>query len=123
MSSFLIPVESASGETRVAASPETLKKLIALGCHVSLERGAGSVAGFPDDAYKDLGVELFSPGDVDIWRNADVVLCVQAPLEECIARMKPQALLVGLLAPVGNEVLANSLKIGSLSALAMLARS
>ena len=119
MPSFLIPGESAPGETRVAASPETAKKLIALGCHVSLERGAGSVAGFSDDAYKDLGVELFSPGDVDIWRNADVVLCVQAPLKECIARMKPQALLVGLLAPVGNEVLANSLKIGSLSALAL----
>ncbi|WP_320668111.1 Re/Si-specific NAD(P)(+) transhydrogenase subunit alpha [Prochlorococcus sp. MIT 1307] len=119
MPRFLIPIESAPGETRVAASPETVKKFISLGCEVFLEQGAGKLAGFLDDAYKNIGTEVISPGDLDIWSKADVVLCVQAPLKDSLKRLKDRALIVGLLAPYRNESLANSLVAGRLSALAM----
>ena len=55
MSSFLIPVELASGEPRVAASPETVKKLISFGFQVLVEQGAGISAGFADHDYVDVG--------------------------------------------------------------------
>ncbi len=112
-------METAPGEKRVAASPETVKKLIALGCKVFLEKGSGISAGFSDSSYTNLGVELLSVGELAVWSNADVLLCVQSPGEECLKRLKPKALLVGLLAPYRNESLAKSLTAGSLSALAM----
>ncbi len=119
MPSFLIPVESASGETRVAASPETAKKLISLGCEVLLEKGAGIKAGFRDDAYSDVGVQLIPSGDDEAWSKANVLLCVQAPKNDYLAKLQPRALLVGLLAPYRNNALANSLKTGHLSALSL----
>ncbi len=116
---IFIPIESAPGEARVAASPETVKKLIALGCQVFLEIGAGISAGFLDDDYRNSGAQFVPIGDVDAWQKTDVLLCVQAPPRECLERMKPKALVVGLLAPYQNESLINSLKSGQLSALAM----
>ena len=58
MVSFLIPFESALGETRVSATPETVKKFLDLGCKVFFEKGAGKAAGFLDDTYMDAGAEL-----------------------------------------------------------------
>ncbi len=107
------------GETRVAASPDSIKKLISLGCKVYLEQSAGKSAGFPDEAYKEIGAELVAIGDSDIWNKADVLMCVQTPGQECLSKMKKGGLLVGLLAPYLNERLANSLKSGHLSALAL----
>ncbi len=117
--SFLIPLESTSGEKRVAASPETAKKLIVLGCKIYLEKGAGLCSGFSDDAYRNVGVELFSADNFDVWEKVDAVLCVQAPGRENLERMKPHSLVVGLLAPHGNQELANTLRLGSLSALSL----
>ena len=117
--SFLIPLESASGEKRVAASPETVKKLISQKCEVFLEKGAGLSSGFSDDDYRDVGVELVSSQGADVWSKVDVVLCVQVPCKVNLERMKPKSLLVGLLAPYGNESLVNTLRVGSLSALAL----
>ena len=112
-------MESAPGETRVAASPETVKKLISLGGQVFLEKGAGLSAAFSDDVYEEFGAEVISPNDLKIWGSVDVLLCVHAPVKEYLERMKPRALIVGLLAPYRNQLLANSLKSGNLSALAM----
>ena len=58
MVSFLIPTESALGETRVSATPETVKKFLDLGCKVFFEKGAGIAAGFLDIAYLEAGAEL-----------------------------------------------------------------
>ena len=58
MVSFLIPFESALGETRVSATPETVKKFLDLGCKVFFEKGAGEAAGFLDNSYSDAGAEL-----------------------------------------------------------------
>jgi NAD(P) transhydrogenase subunit alpha len=99
--------ESAAGERRVAATPETVKKLIAAGAQVVVERGAGTGAGFIDQAYADAGATL----DGGEGRpQADVVLCVQAPPVEAIAGFKPGASLVGVLQPTADPARAEALQ-------------
>jgi len=116
---LFIPVESATGETRVAASPETVRKFISLGCSVTIERGAGASAGFVDTAYNEAGAELVAPGDSQAWGAADVLLCVQQPSASALARLRRGALVVGLLAPYSNAELATVLQGGGLSAMAL----
>ena len=52
---LLIPVESTPGENRVAATPDTVKKFISLGCSVAVEHGAGTPSGYLDEAYAEQG--------------------------------------------------------------------
>lgn len=84
--------ESAAGEKRVAMTPETARKLQKLGAATAIEAGAGDSAGFPDAVWPAENVTL----GIDA---ADVVLCVQAPTAAQIDRLKPGAILIGLLAP------------------------
>ncbi len=119
MPSLLIPAECTQGETRVSATPETIKKFLGLGCKVSIEKGAGLAAGFADEAYSAIGAELISSGDLKAWSNADIVLCVQAPNANSLRTMREGALLIGLLAPYGNDSLIAKLKEGKLSAMAL----
>ncbi|MFT3667509.1 MAG: NAD(P) transhydrogenase subunit alpha [Pseudoxanthomonas sp.] len=99
--------ESAAGERRVAATPETVKKLIAAGAQVVVERGAGTGTGFVDQAYADAGATL----DGGEGRSqADVVLCVQTPPAEAIAGFKPGASLVGVLQPTADPARAEALQ-------------
>ena len=116
---LLIPVETAAAETRVAASPETVKKFIGLGCSVAIERGAGASAGFVDSAYTEAGAELVSVADAQAWGQADLLLCVQTPAAQHLARLRHGALVVGLLSPYSNQALASSLQNGGLSAMAL----
>ena len=69
--------ERASGETRVAATPETVKKFIALGAAVAVEAGAGEAASIPDGAYREAGAEIGAAAAT--VKGADIVLGVQAP--------------------------------------------
>ncbi|MDP6851694.1 MAG: Re/Si-specific NAD(P)(+) transhydrogenase subunit alpha [Prochlorococcus sp.] len=119
MPRLLIPVESATGETRVAATPDTVKKFLSLGCTVAVERGAGLAAGFVDVAFNTIGAELVDPGDPQVWSQVDAVLCVQSPSADALARMRSGALLVGLLAPYANSSLAATLHSAGLSAMAL----
>ncbi|HLU12877.1 MAG TPA: NAD(P) transhydrogenase subunit alpha [Arenimonas sp.] len=97
MSATIVCVrETAPGERRVALTPETVKKLTALGVRVLLERGAGLAAHFPDAAYA--GAEFTDDADAAI-AAADVLCCVQPPSNARLAKMKRGALLLGLLAP------------------------
>ena len=88
--------ESAPGERRAALTPETCKKLLALGARVLLERGAGVPASFPDAAYA--GAEFTDDADAAL-AQADVLVCVQPPANARLARLKPGAVVIGLLAP------------------------
>ena len=88
--------ESASGERRVALTPETAKKLSALGAAILIERGAGVPAHFRDDAYA--GATFGDDADA-LLAQADVLVCVQPPSNERLARLKRGAVVVGLLAP------------------------
>ena len=116
---LLIPVESLPGETRVAATPDTVKKFVSFGCSVAVERGAGAASGYLDDAYAAQGAELVAPGDGSAWGQADVLLCVQTPTAEALARLRQGALVVGLLAPYANGDLSHALQRGGLSAMAL----
>ena len=87
--------ETATGERRVALTPETGKKLVAAGATVRVQPGIGAGAFFPDQAYVDAGVELAE----DATREADVVLCVQPPSAEAIGALKQGSVLVGSLQP------------------------
>ena len=116
---LLIPVETAAGETRVAASPETVKKFTALGCRVVLEKSAGQPSGYLDQAYADAGAELVPCGDSTAWSQADVLLCVQSPSTQALSQLRRGALVVGLLAPYANAELAADLQQAGLSAMAL----
>ncbi len=74
-----IPKERRPQEARVAVSPEIVKKLVALGCQVAVEQGAGAGASFTDEAYEAAGAELAKDGKAAL-AGADVVAKVQRPL-------------------------------------------
>nr|WP_298122910.1 NAD(P) transhydrogenase subunit alpha [uncultured Pseudoxanthomonas sp.] len=88
--------ETATGERRVAATPETVRKLLAAGARVTVERGAGQAAGFVDQAYADAGAELV---DGEGREGAELLLCVQPPAPDAIRHFKMGATLVGVLQP------------------------
>ena len=116
---LLIPVESTPGETRVAATPDTVKKFVSLGCSVAVECGAGTPSGYLDEAYAEQGADLIEKGDTSAWGQADVLLCVQSPSAATLARLRQGALVVGLLSPYANEELTAALKRSGLSAMAL----
>ncbi|MSP89958.1 MAG: Re/Si-specific NAD(P)(+) transhydrogenase subunit alpha [Alphaproteobacteria bacterium] len=99
-----IPKERRAHEARVAASPETVKKLIVLGLSVIVESGAGGGASIPDDAFAAAGATIV-PDAAAALSVADIVLKVQRPLlageggVDELALMKPGAALIALLAP------------------------
>jgi len=91
-----IPKETAAGETRVAATPETVKKLAQAGHTLRVESGAGLAASATDAAYAAAGAEIV---DAAAALAAEVVLKVRAPSEAELAHMKPGSTLVGMLNP------------------------
>ncbi|GAB7006587.1 Re/Si-specific NAD(P)(+) transhydrogenase subunit alpha [Nocardioides sp. AN3] len=108
--------ETRPGETRVAATPATVKQLIGLGYDVVVERGAGELSSFSDKAYAEAGAELGSIGEA--W-GADVVFRVNAPSIGEVAQLRQDAFLVSLLAPALNPELVDALTARGVTALAM----
>ena len=119
MTKILIPIETASGERRVSATPSAVKKLKGLGCEVFVESSAGELSGFNDTLYKESGGEIVSKSNINIWENADVVFCVQAPSESNLSKLKKGAILLGLLNPYANEKLQKTITSKKISALSM----
>lgn len=115
---MLVPRETAPGERRVAVTPETVRRLQAKGFDIHVESGAGESAGFPDALYNAIGASVLPPEQLD-WAAADAVLCVQPPDHDVLRRMRPGALLVGLLSPHGARELTNALNARSISAIAL----
>ena len=89
--------EQAAGETRVALTPETAKKFIALGADVSVETGAGETAAIADSAYRDAGATVGPAAEV--IKDAGIVLGVQAPDPAALAGAKPGAKVAALFDP------------------------
>ena len=119
MTKILIPIETASGERRVSATPSAVKKLKGLGCEVFVESSAGELSGFNDILYKESGGEIVSKSNINIWENADVVFCVQPPSESNLSKLKKGAILLGLLNPYANEKLQRTITSKKISALSM----
>jgi H+-translocating NAD(P) transhydrogenase subunit alpha len=94
------PTETDPAETRVAATPETVKKFVGLGAEVAVEHGAGAKAGFPDADYVSAGGRLVSAEEA---LGADVVLKVRRPNAAEIDRLKPDALVIATMDPYGHR--------------------
>ena len=91
-----IPTETGVGETRVAITPETAKKLKALGHTVRIQSGAGVAASVTDAAYQAAGAEIT---DAELALASELVLKVRSPSDAELASMKSGAFLVGMLNP------------------------
>jgi NAD(P) transhydrogenase subunit alpha len=91
--------ETDSAEDRVAATPETVRKMKSLGAEVVVEPGAGVKSGFPDTDYTAAGATIVK----DAAKDADVVLKVRRPGALEVALYKPGALVIAIMDPFGNE--------------------
>ena len=98
-----VPLETQAGETRVAATPETIKKLIGQGHRVTVQSGSGIAASITDAAYVAAGASI---GDAAAVFGAELVLKVVAPTDAELALMNSGAVLVGMLNPFSNETIA-----------------
>jgi len=94
-----IPAEIRGGETRVAATPETVKKYTAKGVHkVSVQSGAGAGASIPDSAYQEAGATIVT--DVaELYAQSQIVLKVRGPESNELTMVRKDAVLLGLLSP------------------------
>jgi NAD(P) transhydrogenase subunit alpha len=94
-----IPTETQLGESRVAASPDTVKAYIKKGAEVWVEAGAGKGASIPDEAFAAAGAKITHHGFTD----PDVVLTIRRPSPELLQSLKPGAILMGGLEPYGDR--------------------
>lgn len=111
-----VPKEPRAGETLVAATPDTVGKLIQLGYTVRVEQGAGVRASYPDEQYQDAGAQLVSREEA--W-GSDIVTCLDTPPEEELSLLREGATLVSRLNPGGSPQLVERLSQLKVTALAM----
>ncbi|MFT3923398.1 MAG: Re/Si-specific NAD(P)(+) transhydrogenase subunit alpha [Myxococcales bacterium] len=124
MLKVFVPKERRAGETRVAVTPDTVKKLVKEKLEIVVEAGAGEAASFLDKAYEAAGATLTKdlPG---AWSSADIVLKVTEAAENAdlgkheADAMKPGALLVGLMSPHRNLPMVKKLVANKISTFAM----
>jgi NAD(P) transhydrogenase subunit alpha len=116
MAKVFIPKETRAGETRVAASPESVKQLVKLKLEVEVESGAGRAAHFTDEVLQAAGAKITAAG---AWSRADVVLKVQPPsVAEC-AKLAPDTIVISLVVPSMNLEVVEALRDAKASTLAM----
>ncbi len=124
MSTIFVPREVTPGETRVAAIPDTVKRLSKLGHTVIVEAGAGAASANPDADFAAAGATV-EPATKDTWARADIVLKVQPPAQHDalgaheVDLMKSGALLIGFVWSVLNPELSQRLKDRGVSVIAM----
>src|ERR1700716_585462 len=107
--------ETDSAEDRVAATPETVRKMMSLGAGVVGEPGAGVKSGFPDTEYTAAGATIVK----DAAKDADVVLKVRRPGALEVGLYKPGALVIAIMDPFGNESALKALAGAGIVAFAM----
>ncbi|HET9212406.1 MAG TPA: Re/Si-specific NAD(P)(+) transhydrogenase subunit alpha [Thermoanaerobaculia bacterium] len=117
MVKVFVPRERRPGETRVAATPETVRRMIKLGLEVAVERGAGEASLFQNSDFEAAGATLLDDPGAG-WENADVVLKV-APPDAGEGRLKPGAVLIGFLAPYRHPDMVRALAAGNATSLAL----
>jgi len=98
-----VPLEIRPGETRVAATPETVKKLIGQGHTVVIQKDAGVTASQPDSAYEAVGATIGSATDA---LGAEIVLKVRAPEAAELKQIQSGSVLLGMLDPFDNDNIA-----------------
>jgi NAD(P) transhydrogenase subunit alpha len=110
-----VPKEIAPGEPRVAAVPDTVKKLKALGADVAIETGAGVGSGVPDAEYEAAGAAV----SADAVKDADIVLKVRRPEAAELAGYKRGALVIATMDPYGNDAALKAMADAGVAAFAM----
>ncbi|WP_314174298.1 Re/Si-specific NAD(P)(+) transhydrogenase subunit alpha [Streptomyces winkii] len=108
-----VAAESRAGETRVAATPDSIRKILKLGYEAVVESGAGAASGFSDEQYTEAGAQIG-----DAWQ-ADVVLKINEPSSEETQRLRDDATLVAMIGPGLNPSLLDELSQRSLTVLSM----
>ena len=115
-----ISSESFPGESRVAATPDSVKKLIKLGYDVRVEKDCGQAASFPNDAYSEAGASVVEGSE--IWSDSEIIFKVRGPNESEVDHLKSNLndpALFSFIWPAQNEDLLKSLADGKVSTLAM----
>jgi len=115
-SKVFVARESDAGEGRVAASPDTVRKLKSLGLEVVVEKGAGLASRIPDVEYEKAGAQTGTQADA---KAADVVLKVRRPSDKEIKGYKKGAIVIAIMDPYGNEKAIAAMAKAGLSAFAM----
>ncbi|WP_436102824.1 Re/Si-specific NAD(P)(+) transhydrogenase subunit alpha [Pararhizobium sp. LjRoot238] len=113
---MFIPKETSESEGRVAASPESVKKLKTLGFEVVVEAGAGTLSRIPDSEFEKAGARIGSIADAG---GADVVLKVRRPTSSEVASYKSGAIVLAIMDPYGNDEAFDEMAKAGLSAFAM----
>jgi len=111
------PTEIERDERRVAASPDSVRRLVQLGFEVLIERGAGQRAGFADADYQAAGAEIAA--DAAAAWNCELVAKVRAPQTSEVCLLREGAVLISLLFPAQNEALVEALAARRASAIAL----
>ncbi|MEP2704346.1 MAG: Re/Si-specific NAD(P)(+) transhydrogenase subunit alpha [Roseibium sp.] len=113
-----VPRESDAVETRVSATPDTIKKLIGFGATVVVQKDAGKLSRIPDQDYKDAGAKIAADFDATV-ADADVVLKVRRPSAAELKPMKAGALVLAAMDPFGNEKDVTAMAKAGITAFAM----
>ena len=118
MTTIAVTKERRAGETRVAATPETVKKLIGAGFAVTVEAGAGTAASYPDADYAAAGATLAKTAQ-DAIGQADILFKVRSPVDEEIAALKAGAIVAATLNPYVDKDALKALAAKGATAFAM----
>ena len=113
-----IPRETREFETRVAATPETVKKFAALGAELVVQAGAGAGANIPDQAYRDAGASIAKTFAATL-KGADVVLKVQRPAEDELKSFAAGQKLFCIMSPYNEPAIMEALAASGVDAFAM----
>jgi len=113
-----VPAETRDREARVAATPDTVKKYIALGAEVVVQKGAGAGAGFTDADFEKAGASIAGNAQATVAK-ADVVLTVRRPEPQTLTGVNPDAVVLSLMDPYGQERLIKALAGAGVRAFAM----
>jgi len=106
-----VPTETLAYETRIAATPETVKKFVAAGCEVVVQKAAGEHADLTDAAFVDAGASL-ADSFTETCENADLVVKVRAPSKEELAQLASGTTVASLFSPFSNPLLNDYAKAG-----------
>lgn len=113
-----VPAETADNEARVAATPETVKKLTALGAEVVVQAGAGKGSGLPDADFEKAGAKIAATAKATV-KGADVVLAVRRPKAQALAGVNPGCAVLAIMDPYGQAQALQDLANAQVQAFAM----
>ena len=113
-----VPAETADNEARVAATPETVKKLTALGAEVVVQSGAGKGSGLPDADFEKAGAKIAATAKAAV-KGADVVLAVRRPKAQALSGVNPGCAVLAIMDPYGQTQALQDLANAQVQAFAM----